>query len=475
MTDADSAVPPRLDEDAISKLELTEVADLIRTRQLTSAEVTESTLRRIERLDPQLKSYAFVMPETALAAARAADADIARGHYEGVLHGVPIGVKDLCYTVDAPTAAGTTIFRDFRPAYDATVVARLRAAGAVIIGKLAMTEGAYLGYHPSLPTPVNPWDPTAWAGVSSSGCGVATAAGLCFGSIGSDTGGSIRFPTSMCGVTGIKPTWGRVSRHGVVELAASYDHVGPITRSAHDAAVLLSVIAGSDIHDPSCSAEPVPDYAADLALTRIPRVGVDWSQTTSFDEDTTAMLADVVKTLDDIGWPVIDVKLPALAPMVAAFGKMRAVETAIAHADTYPARADEYGPIMRAMIDAGHRLAAVEYQTLTERRLEFTRSLRRVFHDVDILLMPSSGIASPTLETMRGLGQDPELTARLAMPTAPFNVSGNPAICLPAGTTARGTPLGVQFIGREFDEHLLVRAGHAFQQVTGYHRRRPPV
>lgn len=178
MTDADSAVPPRLDEDAISKLELTEVADLIRTRQLTSAEVTESTLRRIERLDPQLKSYAFVMPETALAAARAADADIARGHYEGVLHGVPIGVKDLCYTVDAPTAAGTTIFRDFRPAYDATVVARLRAAGAVIIGKLAMTEGAYLGYHPSLPTPVNPWDPTAWAGVSSSGCGVATAGGI---------------------------------------------------------------------------------------------------------------------------------------------------------------------------------------------------------------------------------------------------------------------------------------------------------
>lgn len=343
MTDADSAVPPRLDEDAISKLELTEVADLIRTRQLTSAEVTESTLRRIERLDPQLKSYAFVMPETALAAARAADADIARGHYEGVLHGVPIGVKDLCYTVDAPTAAGTTIFRDFRPAYDATVVARLRAAGAVIIGKLAMTEGAYLGYHPSLPTPVNPWDPTAWAGVSSSGCGVATAAGLCFGSIGSDTGGSIRFPTSMCGVTGIKPTWGRVSRHGVVELAASYDHVGPITRSAHDAAVLLSVIAGSDIHDPSCSAEPVPDYAADLALTRIPRVGVDWSQTTSFDEDTTAMLADVVKTLDDIGWPVIDVKLPALAPMVAAFRKMRAVETAIAHADTYPARATSTG------------------------------------------------------------------------------------------------------------------------------------
>lgn len=238
---------------------------------------------------------------------------------------------------------------------------------------------------------------------------------------------------------------------------------------------MLGVIAGSDIHDPTSSAREVPDYAADLAVTQAPRVGVDWSQTTSFDEDTTAMLADVVKTLEGVGWPVVEVKLPALAAMAAAFGRMRAVETAIAHADTYPARADEYGPILRAMIDAGHTLSAVEYQTLVKRRLEFTGSLRRAFHDVDILLLPSSGIASPRLEAMRGLGQDPELTTRLATPTAPFNVSGNPAICLPAGMTVRGTPLGIQFIGREFDERLLVQAGHAFQQVTGFHRRRPPV
>lgn len=456
-------------------LELTEVADLIRTRQLTSEALTDSTLRRIEKFDPQLKSYAFVMADSALKAARAADADIADGHYKGVLHGVPIGVKDVCYTVDAPTAAGTTIFRDFRPPYDATVVARLRAAGAVIIGKLAMTEGAYLGYHPSLPIPVNPWDPATWAGVSSSGCAVATAAGLCFGSIGSDTGGSIRYPTSMCGVTGMKPTWGRVSRYGIVELAASFDHVGPIARSARDVGALLTVMAGSDISDPTSSLEPVADYAADLTLTQIPRVGVDWSQLAAFDEDTKSMMVDVIRILEVIGWPVVEVELPALDRMVEAFGKMRAVETALAHAETYPARADEYGPTLRAMIDNGRRLSAVEYQTFVKQRLEFTGSLRRVFQDVEIVLMPSSGFASPTLETMRNLGQDATFYATLAAPTAPFNVSGNPALCLPAGATSRGTPLGVQFIGREFAEQSLVAAGHAFQQVTTFHRRRPPL
>jgi amidase len=456
-------------------LELTEVADLIRTRQLTSEALTDSTLRRIEKFDPQLKSYAFVMADSALKAARAADADIADGHYKGVLHGVPIGVKDVCYTVDAPTAAGTTIFRDFRPPYDATVVARLRAAGAVIIGKLAMTEGAYLGYHPSLPIPVNPWDPATWAGVSSSGCAVATAAGLCFGSIGSDTGGSIRYPTSMCGVTGMKPTWGRVSRYGIVELAASFDHVGPIARSARDVGALLTVMAGSDISDPTSSLEPVADYAADLTLTQLPRVGVDWSQLAAFDEDTKSMIADVIRILEVIGWPVVEVELPALDRMVEAFGKMRAVETALAHAETYPARADEYGPTLRAMIDNGRRLSAVEYQTFVKQRLEFTGSLRRVFQDVEIVLMPSSGFASPTLETMRNLGQDATFYATLAAPTAPFNVSGNPALCLPAGATSRGTPLGVQFIGREFAEQSLVAAGHAFQQVTTFHRRRPPL
>ncbi|QUR67756.1 Asp-tRNA(Asn)/Glu-tRNA(Gln) amidotransferase GatCAB subunit A [Mycobacterium spongiae] len=460
--------------DEIWQRDLTEIAELIRTRQLTSEDVTESTLRRIEKFDPHLKSYAWVTPDSALETARAADAEIARGHYRGVLHGIPIGVKDLCYTVDAPTAAGTRILQGFRPPYDATVVARLRAAGAVITGKLAMTEGGYVGYHPRLPVPVNPWDAATWAGVSSSGCGVATAAGLCFGSVGSDTGGSIRFPTSMCGVTGIKPTWGRVSRYGIVELAASFDHVGPIARSARDAGALLTAMAGSDVNDPTSSAEPVPDYADDLVLARIPNIGVDRHQMAVFDDDTNAIMIDVMRMLDDIGWPVVDVRLPPLAPIVEVCGKLRSVETAIAHAETYPARASQYGPTLRGLIETGRRLGAMEYQELINQRREFTASLYRVFRDVDIVLMPSCGLAAPTLETMRTLGEDPKLLATLAAPTAPFNLSGNPAICLPAGTTPRGTPFGIQFIGRTFAEHFLVQLGHAFQQATTFHRRRPP-
>ncbi|MCH9668560.1 MAG: amidase [Actinomycetia bacterium] len=463
-------------QDEIWKLELTELGELIRTRQLTSEGVTQSTLERIAALDPELKSYAWVMRESALAAARAADAEIAAGHYRSVLHGVPIGVKDLCYTVDAPTAAGTTILAGFRPEYDATVVARLRAAGAVITGKLTMTEGAYLAYHPSVTAPINPWDSQTWAGVSSSGCGVATAAGLCFGSIGSDTGGSIRFPASMCGLTGIKPTWGRVSRYGIVELAASFDHVGPLARSARDAAALLTAIAGPDPNDPSSAVgDQAEDYCAELTLAQKPRVGVDPSLLATFDEDTNSMMVDVIGTLTKLGWSVTDVAVPALDPIMDAFGKLRAAETARAHARTYPARAHEYGPVLGALIAAGRKLTTAERRALIEQRQDFAEALRRVFQCVDILLMPSAGLASPTLDTMRRLGQDTRLNATLATPTAPFNVSGHPAMCLPAGFTTRGTPLGVQFIGREFSERFLIQSGHAFQQVTTFHRRRPPL
>lgn len=459
--------------DTIWTLELTEIAQLIQQRHVTSEQVTESTLRRIERLDPELKSYVFVMADSALKAARAADAEIARGHYRGVLHGVPIGVKDICYTVDAPTAAGTTFRVGSPPRYDATVVARLRAAGAIVTGKLAMTEGAYLAYHPSHPQPVNPWNPDTWPGVSSSGCAVATAAGLCFGSVGSDTGGSIRFPASMCGLTGIKPTWGRVSRYGIIDLAPSFDHVGPIARTARDAGALLAVMAGADAKDPASSTSTVPDYADDLALNQRPRVGVDWSLMESFDDETRSMMSNVVATVSDIGWPVAAVRLPALGPIVEACAKMRAVETAAAHARTYPAFAADYGPALREHIDAGLHMDSTTYQALVTQRRVFTDAIRRLFQSVDLILMPSSGLASPTLEAMRMLGNDPELAAALAAPTVPFNMSGHPAICLPAGTAARGTPLGVQFVGAEFAERLLVRAGHAFQGATQFHLLRP--
>ena len=246
----------------LSQLDLLDLSARLEGGQTTSLAVTQALLDRIGRLDGDLHAYAWLTAESALAEAAHADAERASGGARGPLHGVPLAVKDLCWTRDVPTAAGMAIHRDFRPAEDASVVRRLREAGAVLLGKLQMTEGAYSDHHPSVTAPVNPWGADYWPGVSSSGPGVALAAGLCFGAIASDTGGSIRWPCAANGVTGLKPSWGRVSRHGVVELAASLDHVGPMARSVRDLAALLQVIAGPDPRDPTARQAPVPDYLA---------------------------------------------------------------------------------------------------------------------------------------------------------------------------------------------------------------------
>jgi amidase len=243
-------------------LELTELAELIRMRRISSVEVTRQQLDRIAALDDRLASYAVVTAERAMAEARAAEADIAASCYRGPLHGVPLAVKDLFWTSGVPTAAGMTIHKDFRPDVDATAVRRLREAGAVLLGKLQMTEGAYSDHHPQVTPPRNPWNADYWPGISSSGPGVAVAAGLCFGALASDTGGSIRWPSAANGLTGIKATWGRVSRHGVFDLAPSLDHIGPMARSVADAAALLTAVAGADPADPTALQEPAASLAA---------------------------------------------------------------------------------------------------------------------------------------------------------------------------------------------------------------------
>jgi amidase len=262
--------------DELHFLGLCEVGRRIQKRQLSSVEVTKALISRIERLDVRLKSYATRTFELALAQAKEADDEIARGKVRGALHGVPIAVKDLCNTRGIPTAAGMLIHKDYRPAEDATVVARLRDSGAVLLGKLQMTEGAFGQHHPSIDPPVNPWSAEHWTGVSSSGSGVATAAGLCFGSLGTDTLGSIRFPSTMNGLTGLKPSWGRVSRAGIFALAPSLDNVGPMTRSAADAAAMFRVIAGADPLDPTAVQSAVPDYLGVIDEgVRGLRVGID--------------------------------------------------------------------------------------------------------------------------------------------------------------------------------------------------------
>jgi len=456
-------------------MELLAVGRQIQSRERSSLEVTRALLARIEAVDPQLKSYVTVTAEHALADARRADEEIAAGLARGPLHGVPLAVKDLLWTVGVPTSHGMPMNRDHRPVDDATTVRRLREAGAVILGKLQQTEGAFADHHPDVTPPTNPWGKDLWSGASSSGSGVATAAGLCFGSLGTDTGGSIRFPSAANGITGLKPTWGRVSRYGAFELAASLDHIGPMTRSAADAGAMLAAIAGPDPKDPTAAQVPVPDYLALMTRgLRGLRVGIDRAWTVDFVDDATkATLLDAIRVVGELGATLVEIAFPDTAQAVADWAPLCAVETAVAHEATYPSRKGEYGPGLAGLIELGRSLGAMDYQKMALRRADFTGRVHSLFQAVDLLLIPAMPFAAPTAARMATLGADAELLAGALRYTCPFDLSGSPTLTLPGGQTADGTPVAIQFVAPNFGEQLLVQAGWAFQRATHWHRRFP--
>ena len=456
---------------------ITEVAERIRSREISPVELTRVMLDRIAALDGDLKSYATVMAEPAMAAARAAEAEIVSGRYRGPLHGVPVAVKDLCFTAGVATMGGAQVLRDFVPDFDATVVRKLNDAGAVILGKLNLTEGAMAGYNPAFDIPINPWGADRWAGASSSGSGVATAAGLCYGSLGSDTGGSIRFPAAACGTVGIKPTWGRVSRYGVLTLAESLDHVGPMTRSAADAGIMLQTLAGHDHNDPTSLRAPVPDMLAGLGqgVAGI-RIGVDEDYIGGGDVD--AQVAEAVmagtRLLESLGATLVPVRMPDTLPYSLAWGVLCSAEAAAAHADTFPSRADEYGPWFRGWLEKGHGYTAVDYARSNQGRLAGNGILAGIFEEIDVLVCPS--MTTPpgrvTPEELYGpMGEDEWTWGRF---TIPYDFNGAPTISLPAGLNSEGLPLSIQFIGKHMAEPLLVQIGDAYERAT-QHNLRPPV
>jgi len=458
-------------------LELLDIGRRIQAREISSVEATRAQLARIDRLDGELKSYARVMPESALAEAERADAEIARGEMRGPLHGVPIAVKDLCWTQGVATAAGMTIQANFVPDRDGTLVSRLRAAGSVILGKLQLTEGAYADHHPAITPPVNPWNAAHWPGVSSSGSGVATAAGLCYGSIGSDTGGSIRFPSAANGLTGIKPTWGRVSRYGAFELAATLDHLGPMARSAADAGAILGAIAGLDANDPTTSPLPVPNYLAGMTRSlRGLRIGIDerWNND-RVDEPTRAVVAEAIRVVAELGGDLRAVTFPDPEQVIADWFPLCGMETAVAHEATYPSRKSEYGPGLAGLIELGLAQRGVDYQKIVLHRTAFSGRVATLFQDIDLLLIPTTAVASPTNAQLAGLAEDAELISGLLRYTCPFDMTGSPTITLPGGFTAKDTPVAFQLVSRHFEEDLLVRAGWQFQQATDWHRRHPAI
>ena len=449
---------------------ITEVADRLASREISPVELTQAILDRIAALDGDLKSYIAVMAEQALAAARVAESEISAGRYLGGLHGVPIAVKDLCFTAGVATMGGAKVLRDFVPDFDGTVVRKLNDAGAIIVGKLNLTEGAMAGYNPEFDIPINPWGADRWAGASSSGSGVATAAGLCYGSLGSDTGGSIRFPAAACGTVGIKPTWGRVSRYGVLALGESLDHVGPMTRSAVDAGIMLQALAGHDPNDPTSLHAAVPDMLAGVGQgVAGVRIGVDEEYIGGGDVDAEVAEAVMVgaRLLESLGATLVPVRMPDTLPYSRAWGVLCSAEAAVAHRDTFPSRADDYGPWFRGWLEKGRGYTAVDYAAANLVRLECNGVLAEVFEDIDVLVCPS--MTTPpgrvTPEELYGpMGEDDEWTwGRF---TIPYDFNGAPTISLPAGLNSAGLPLSIQFVGKHLAEPLLVQVGDAYERAT---------
>lgn len=450
-----------------------ELAPQIAAGEVSPVELTEAQLARIATVDGRLKSYATVMAESALAEARRAEVEIAAGGYRGPLHGMPIAVKDLCFTADAPTMGGTKVLENFRPGFDSTVVARLRAAGAVLLGKLNLTEGAMAGYNRARQVPVNPWAADRWTGVSSSGSGAATAAGLCYASLGSDTGGSIRSPSASCGIVGLKPTWGRVSRYGVLALAESLDHVGPMTRSTWDAAAVLEVIAGDDADDPTTIAEPAP-----AILERISdgvsglRIGYDERYAS---EDAIPPIAEAVaasvEMLASLGAEIVAVELPDPRPYMAAWPALCSVEALAAHAEHYPVRAEDYGPWFRAWLERGAATSAVQYAEACNARAELTGRLARAFEGIDMLACPAQGtLPHRVTEEMMYEDTPSDFDPTRMQFTAPWDMNRAPSLTLPNGWSEQGLPIALQLAGAPGSEAMLCRAGYAYEQATDFMR-----
>lgn len=454
---------------------LTEVSGRIQRQELSSTEVTLALLERIDTLDNSLHAYSTLMKDAALAAAREADEAISAGNILSPLHGVPIAVKDLCRTQGVRTRAGMPLFNDYVPDYDSTVVARLRDAGAVILGKLELTEGAFAFHHPDVATPVNPWNAALWAGASSSGSGVATAAGLCYGSLGSDTGGSIRFPSVACGVTGLKPTWGRVSRYGVFMLSDTLDHLGPMTRSAEDAAAILKVIAGKDEKDHHTVLDPVPDYTKELSHG-IAGLRIGWDKKYCSDDVDPVVATEIEEALGVLersGAEVVEVNLPDTSEVITHWAVLCAAETAVAHEATYPSRADAYGQELAGFINSGIKATSLDIARANICRNHWRGTLSRLFQRVDMVIAPAIPFATPPESTIRKLAAEDGGLEKLTRYTAPFDFSGSPTISVPCGFQAESVPFGFQLIGRDFDEGLLLRAAHAYQQQTRWHETHP--
>ena len=455
----------------ITALTLSDAAEAIRVHDLSSVELTDALLDRIERLDPRLNAFITVTADSARAEARAA---MDGSGPDGALRGVPIALKDLFDTAGVLTTGGAKILKDRVPAQDATVTARLRAAGAVFLGKLNLHEFAYgvSTDNPHFGPCRNPWDTDRVPGGSSGGSGAAVAAGMCLGSLGSDTGGSIRIPASLCGIAGLKPTYGRVSRAGALPLSWSMDHVGPMAKTVRDCALLLGVIAGYDARDPASTDVPVGDYLGGLEEgARGLRVGLPRRYFfEQVEPQVQAAVEEAARTLQSEGAAVRDIEIEEIELAGPLGATILASEASAYHQRWLRERPDDYGEDVRLRLTAGELYPAAAYINAQRMRGRVRDSFLRTLADVDVLLAPATPITAPPIQ-----GFTTEFRVNLTRFTTPINLIGLPSLSVPCGFDSSGLPVGMQLIGRPFEEALVVRAGRAYERATDWHTRRPPV
>ena len=456
---------------------LVEIGKQIAKRKLSSLEVTRAMLERIERLDPKFLSYVSVLDDYAVKAARRADREIARGKKRGPLHGVPVAVKDLCDMKGFVTTAGIPMFRNNVADRDATVVRKLNDAGAVILGKLQLTEGALATHHPDITPPINPWAANRWSGASSSGTGVAVAAGLAYGALGSDTGGSIRFPSFANGLVGLKPTWSRVSRYGVFPLSATLDHVGPLTRSVEDAAAMLGAIAGHDKNDTTSAPGEAPNYlaAVNRGVNGL-RIGIDRKYAyNGVDMQIKQAIERALRCLKAAGATIVPFKMPDFEAALAEWGVICSVDAALGHTATYPAKKRGYSETFGGFLELGRAQTGLDYGRAEIRRREFRGAMENVFQSIDLMIKPVYRKLNPTLKSYAAMCAKEGGLDDLIYFTGLDDITGAPTITLPAGLDKNGSPLSFQIVGRHFEEALLFRAGKVWEDECNWGELRPPL
>ncbi|MDP6454421.1 MAG: amidase [SAR202 cluster bacterium] len=466
----------------LHRLTIAQAGEEIKNRRLSPVELTEAYLDRIDNLNENLGAYITVTGEQALSSARQAESEIQAGRHTGPLHGVPVAVKDIISSKGVLTSAGSKVLADNIPDHDSTIIERLSAAGAPLLGKLNLSEFAIGGTinHP-YGTPRNPWNTLHSAGGSSSGSAVATAGGLAAGSLGSDTGGSVRGPSAFCGIVGLRPTYGRVTRHAVVPMCWSMDTIGPMTRTVEDCALMLRAIAGHDPRDSSTSSEPVPDYTAALGNSiRGIRVGLpdEMFEFSGLDPQVKASAEKAVTLLEELGVEAERNSLPTSAQSGSVFLAIADVDSAAFHSDWLKTRGDDYDWSTRTRLESATLTPASAYLRAQRARELIRQEMLEALDQFDVIIMPSGPTISPTIESATG-SPGGYYQSRLDLSrrryTSPAALAGLPSLSVPCGFSDAGLPMAIQIIGKPFAEETLFRVGHAYEQATDWHTRNPEI